>query len=292
MTLVKTCDPAGNVSSLSCTHTMPSAFPAASLINFKAVAYDDDGKSSSETYSFAAGDYPWPDEAIPIRLKDGTNTQSHYDIAFVPDDDITLTSFRDQLDNVMNDLYFKYSDIRTWRGLYNFYYSEKKGNYEELCNFTDPSNMATLTSVADAVVILHSTDLRDCKSGKRISSEIDYDKTIIHESGHILFGLMDEYCCDSSYSAQACHPNLWSSKANCEAAAPGLSLSTSDCVQLSKGTTTKNFWRIDPTGSNGCMMGPSQHGAGSDFGPACRDRITFRIGKCLGGDCFPSPECP
>ena len=288
-TEVKSCNPAGSSTTFTCTHTMPSAFPANSLITYTARAWDADGVSTAEIYSFAAGDYPWPDDPIPIRLKG--DTASKLDAVFIPDTDITLASFRDQLDDVL-ELYFRYTEIRTWRGLHNFYYSSRQGNYEESCNFTNPSNMANLLAVADTVAILHSTNLRDCRSGTRMSSEIDYDKTLIHETGHALFGLIDEYCCDTSYSSQPCMKNLYASLASCQSDAPNVGLPASNCTQLTNGTTTLNFWRIDPTTSPGCMMGPSQHSSTSIFREACARRLSWRYGKCLGGNCFPSPECP
>jgi len=290
MTDLATCDPAGTISTLTCSHTMPSAFPASSLIEFQATVYDGDGKTNSDVYSFAAGDYPLPDDPIPIRLKG--DTAGHLDVVFIPDTDITVANFRSQLGTVVEQIYFKYEAIKTWRGLYNFYYSAQQGNYEESCSFTNPSNMATLTAVGDAVLFLHQNTLRDCRSGKRISSEINYDKSMIHESGHVLFNLQDEYCCDSSYSPQACYQNLFSSLASCQTEAANIGYPTSNCVQLTDGTTTLSFWRIDPSGANGCMMGPHQHSSDSDFNQACRRRINHRYGQCGAGDCFSSPECP
>jgi len=268
---------------------MPAAFAANSLINFEARAWDDQNRISTEKYTFAAGTYPWPNEAIPIRVKGGTLDK--LDVVFVPDTDITLASFRSQLDDVVEDLYFKYGIIKTWRGNYNFYYSGTQGHYAELCNFTNPSNMAQLTVVADTVAILHQADLRDCRSGNVMSSEINYDKTMVHESGHALFNLKDEYCCDSSYDQQPCEPNLYSSLANCQGDAGGVGYPSSNCTQLAKAGATVNFWRIDPTASPGCMMGPSQHTASSDFAKACVRRMTWRYGRCGSGECMPSPEC-
>jgi hypothetical protein len=288
-TVVKTCDPSGNVNNLTCSHTMPSAFAASSLIRFTATSYDAEGDTNSETYDFAAGDYPLADDPIPIRVKG--DPVDHLDVVFIPDTDITLNSFRDQLDEVIEDLYFKYDEFKTFRGNLNFYYSSQQGNYEESCQFTDPPNMANLTAVGDSVAILHQTNLRDCNSGDRFSSEINYDKTLIHESGHALFGLQDEYCCDSSYAQQSCQPNIYSSLANCQADAPNLELPTGDCAQIVDGNDSINFWRIDPLGAGGCMMGPRQHNADSDFAKACVRRIVWRYSKCGGGECFPSPEC-
>lgn len=289
-TVVKTCDPAGNVDGLTCTHTMPAAFAAASLIRFTATSYDAEGDTSSETYDFASGDYPLADDPIPIRVKG--DPVDHLDVVFIPDTDITLASFRDQLDEVIEDLYFKYDEFKVWRGNLNFYYSGRQGNYEEMCSFTDPPNMAELTAVGDSIAILHQSDLRDCKSGDRFSSEINYDKTLVHETGHALFGLKDEYCCDSSYSQQACEPNLYSSLANCQNDAGGVGYPQGDCTKLTKNGNSVNFWRIDPADATGCMMGDAQHNSGSDFAKACARRIAWRYGRCGSGDCFPSPECP
>lgn len=296
MTDVKTCDPSGNVSTLDCSFTVTSGFAANRLIKFKATARGGNGKTRSESYFFAAGTYPWPNDPIPIRVTGDPAT--HMDVVFIPDTDITLANFRSGLAAVIEDLYFKYATYRgsdsglMWRTIYNFYYSGVQGNYEETCSFTAPSNLSTLQATGDAIAILHQTTLRDCKSGGMFSSEINYDKTLIHETGHALFDLKDEYCCDSSYSQQACYPNLYASKAACEADAPSLGLQASDCVRLTNGTTTLNFWRVDPTAAPGCMMGPSQHTSDSDHGPADRRRIDWRRAGCLGGNCFPACPAP
>lgn len=289
LTTVATCDPAGTVSSLTCEYTMDSAFPANSFIRLHATAYGG-SESSSKSYSFAAGDYPWPNDPIPIRV-DGPPA-ARLDVVFIPDADTTVATLQDNLDEVIG-LYFKYPAIDAFRGLYNFYYSGVHGDYEELCTFTDPSNMGSLAAVGDAIAILHSANLRDCRLGNKMSSEIDYDKTLLHETGHALFDLRDEYCCDSSYSQQACVPNLWGSLSACEAEASSIGYPTSNCTQLSDGTQTLDFWYIDPAGVDGCMMGDSLHNADSDFGQACTRRIYWRYGKCLGGGkCFPYPACP
>jgi hypothetical protein len=120
-----------------------------------------------------------------------------------------------------------------------------------------------------------------------MSSEIDSDKTLIHESGHALFGLQDEYCCDSNYNQLSNVPNIWTSLAGCQAEAADIGHPTSNCTQIAKGTTQSiNFWYIDPSGPTGSIMGSSQHEPGSDFGKAGRRRINWRYGQCVGGQCM------
>ena len=296
MAVVETCDPSGNVATLDCTHTVAGGFPAGRLIKLKATVTGGNGHTRTESYMFAAGAYPWANDPIPIRVTGDPAT--HMDVVFIPDTDITLANFRAGLSGVIENLYFKYETYRgsdsglMWRTIYNFYYSGVQGNYEESCNFTAPTNLATLQTVGDAIAILHQTNLRDCKSGGMFSSEINYDKTLIHETGHALFGLMDEYCCDSSYAQQPCYPNLYASLAACQADAPSLGLAAGDCVKLASGGNSINFWRIDPTAAPGCMMGPSQHSADSNHGPADRRRIDWRRVSCLTGDCFPTCPAP
>ena len=285
-----TCDPVDLVTALDCAYTMPAPFPDASLVRISAVAYDGSDIASEDAYSFAAGDYPWPSDPIPVRVNGAPLT--HLDVILIPANDIDENTLRSSLTDVIEGIYFGYRAIRSYSSLYNFYYSGVSGTYTELCKFTKPSNMATLQLTADTVAFLHSANLRDCRSGSVMSSEITNDKSLIHETGHALYDLQDEYCCDSSYSPQNCVPNLWKSLEDCEAYAPTAGLQVSDCTQLASGSQTKPYWFVDPKGSSGCLMGNSQHFSGSDFGPACELRIYWRYDNCLSGDCMPWPACP
>jgi hypothetical protein len=287
---VRTCNASGGAGTIACTHTMRVPFPASSLVTYTARATDLEGNVAAETYSFAAGTYPWPDEAIPIRLKG--STASKLDTVFIlADEALTETGFRDQLDDVI-DLFFRYEPVHTWRGLHNFYYSAQRGNYQEFCKFTNPPNYAQLKATADAVVFLHKTVLRDCSNIPRMSSELDDEKTLVHESAHTLYALQDEYCCNTNYKPQECAPNIYASLAACEADAPALGYLPTDCVQLQYETTVKDVWRIDPSTEPACIMGPNQNKASSVFGAACARRVLWRYAKCLDGTCMPSTPCP
>lgn len=295
LTLAHTCDPAGTTANIDCAHIIAGGFPANSLVRLVAQTWDVDGATRSESYSFAAGAYPWPNDPIPIRVSGAP--ASHMDLVFIPDTDLTVASFRTQLAGVIENLYFRYDTYRgdddtMWRTLYNFYYSNVQGNYEQGCRFTAPANFRNLRAVADSIAILHRANLRDCKSGGMFSSEIDYDKTLVHETGHALFNLMDEYCCDSTYAQQSCVPNLYGSLRACQADAPNVGRSPNDCVQLSSGARSINFWRVDAIGAAGCIMGSDAHNAGSDHRHADRRRIQWRRDKCLGGRCYTTPDCP
>ena len=86
--------------------------------------------------------------------------------------------------------------------------------------------------------------------------------TIMHESGHALFGLVDEYCAGkmpdgspaTSYSQPEVLPNVWSSLQNCQADAAAAGWSLGNCTRIEWDTDpTKpglecqwNWWRYDP----------------------------------------------
>lgn len=295
--IVRACDPAAPAPSITCGQNL-SGFPAGTLVRLSTEAVAVGGATTREAYFFAAGTYPWPRDPIPIRATGAP--QGRLDVVFVPDTDITLASFVDQLDQVQN-LYFRYPAYRGTpgrpnRAMYNLYYTREFGNIyrnsEGRCRIADPANMRELMRTGDVIAILHRTRMRDCRIGRRFGSEIDHDKTLIHESGHALFNLSDEYCCDTSYPRQQCVPNIYRSLQACRADAPNLGVPASNCTQLSKGRRTLQLWRIDHDDTNGCIMGPAQHNRRSDHGVSDNRRINWRFNHCIGGNCFPARECP
>jgi len=289
MATLTTCDGPGT-SEITCQHRPVDGYPAGSLIRFEAIAEGASGAVGTESYFFAAGTYPDQNAAVPVRLK--TSNAAGLDLVFIGTADLSTADLRSSLQDVVGKIYFKYGELKQSRAVYNYFYSSNRGDYAEGCNFSNPVNMATLEATGDAIVFLHRATLRDCKVGKRISSEITNEKSLVHETGHVLFDLQDEYCCDSSYKAQQCTPNLWSSLQQCEAAAAGLNYEKAFCKQLKNTQESLAFWRIDPDGDTGCIMGNGQHNAGSTFRTACQRRIAWRHQKCLAGRCFTSPVCP
>ena len=336
--MLKSCNPFLWRSKLNCATTL-SLDSDHTLMVFEARAFVFWAGQESESYGFASGQYhhsgagevPKEKEPIPIRIN-SHDIQGYLDIAMIPDPDLLLPEpdpaleFRSRLHEVIA-MYFQYDAIRKARGLFNFYYSPFKGEYkpENDCTWVLPDNISELLDTADVILFLHKAALQDCKEGAKISSEIDYDKTLVHESGHGLFGLRDEYqICDGSYFPskpdQVCQRNIWrdmdfedgEGKEACENDAPS-GLEPLDCNRIiPPGNVSPwgNVWRIDPadfTGLNwadckwnpdpkgsdlmGCIMGDLQHADPSDFGPACLRRIDFRYENCFDGVCIPD-DCP
>ena len=291
--LVEVCDPVLATKALTCTYEAAWSGHG-KMIEFEGKAVLWNGTVRTETYRFASGIYPLAGSPIPIRVN--LDPIEALDVVIVPDPDLLnpiyaypWSGFRNFLDDLIDGVFFDYSAIREWRGLYNFYYSPETGEFnEQNCDFDygDAVNdIDVLGVIADTLIYVHAREMWDCTLGTGFSTEIWYDKSAIHEIGHALIGLRDEYNVQNvgDYGPQDTMGNTFDGKAACELAAPDIGLPETYCTIA---TPAYDIWRIDPTGPLGCIMGPSQHVAWSDFGPACQRRINWRYGKCLDGDCM------
>ena len=300
--LVEICDPGSiPVTRLRCWYKAPWSGHG-KMIEFQSRAVFWSGFSRTETYKFASGIYPFEGKPIPIRAK-GAPLES-LDVVVIPSTDLlndwyatswnpdgNWDGFRTFLDDLVDGVYFGYPAIRSWRGLYNFYYSPESAEFNEAdCTFTIPGNLAELQVVADSLMYAHSQEMWDCKFEDKFSSENWYDKSVIHETGHALFGLRDEYAGANygAYPPHACMSNIFPSKAACAAEAPSIGLPDSFCVLADAGW---GIWRIDPADAKGSIMGPAQHNSWSHFGRASLRRINWRYDKCMSGDCMAPDEC-
>jgi hypothetical protein len=101
----------------------------------------------------------------------------------------------------------------------------------------------------------------------------------LHESGHVVFGLIDTYCGPTYYQENKPSPNVWSSQEACIATAIQEHWNTSECRQITKPATSrtreacvKNFWKWDPD--------PDIMGSGAytgRFGNASTLRIRYML---------------
>jgi len=116
---------------------------------------------------------------------------------------------------------------------FNFYVHNGQGDYEEVCDhWTLPSGFSSDCPFADNNVIVHLDNERDCASGNTFSTEFDGNRTVVHESGHAVFGMKDEYCCDGGYSELGRLPNIFESQANCQAYATSIGSAPANCFEF------------------------------------------------------------
>jgi hypothetical protein len=90
-------------------------------------------------------------------------------------------------------------------------------------------------------------------SGSWLKAPADSPMIFLHESGHVVFGLIDTYCGDTYYVENSPFPNVWDSEYSCKKNAEQELWDSASCRQIfkpadsrSKDPCVKNFWRIDP----------------------------------------------
>ena len=219
------------------------------------------------------------------------------DVILIPADTYAgdTAQFLEDLEDVIENGYYASDAISANRNKINIYYmSEEAGvTAYPACGFTPPTgdcdDFGDAVLFADSIGVIHPNDFRDwagTKCDRRIfTSEPTSYRTFVHESGHSLFGLKDEYCCDSHYSQNDPNPNIWSSESACEDDAVSEGWDPDDCVPFcpsGSGNCGGGYWKIDPetcvmrcsqSCGSSCCLGCGGLGAMCQYGDACLRRI-------------------
>ncbi len=219
------------------------ATPESSLVKYRFEVTQRDNNVFKHEVSYATQNYPIADDPIPVYVVgDESNTM---DVVFIPDSDITnLATFRDHCRRNIGEAYFQEATTKKFRHSFNFYINPRTGHatdYDRIA--TDgqhqvPSNYARL-SFAEGKVIMHESGIRDYASNGLFSSIMQERGIIMHESGHALFGLADEYDGGEHWQA-ASLPNNWSSLAGAQTDAPNRGKTAADVQQIA----TSGWYKI------------------------------------------------
>lgn len=248
-----------------------------------------------------SGTIPW-DVARPVWWHTGWGAgpprgEDHINVGFFPDPDFpTYRAFTDALQPLLLAAHF---DIATpFSKIYSFW----EPNFDlwagppgadasmgppggDICTFAFDGFAGNVTGITDGHAILHTTSFRDCANiglggtGTVFTGEASPALRYIHESGHFLHGLGDEYCCNGGYVTVATPPNLHSSEADCHTTVASIGVATSLCVQI--GTT--GIWRIDDTSAE---IMDDDHNTGSDWRDAAGRAVGNRFQACFNGNCY------
>ncbi|MEM3399272.1 MAG: thrombospondin type 3 repeat-containing protein [Candidatus Micrarchaeia archaeon] len=179
-------------------------------------------KNQNETGVDCGGPCPACPQCIPLYI--GSTPDRAIDVVFIPTREYSgnLSGFISDAENMINNGYFAEPTINASRRYMNFYvynttrFASFSVNDKGECSWGAPDDWNEVCPHADGGVIVHREGCRDYASGNVFSTEFGSLGTLVHESGHGLFGLADEYCCDSHYWQPDPYPNIYSSLSNCQ----------------------------------------------------------------------------
>ena len=155
---------------------------------------------------------------------------------------------------------------------FNFYYywdPKDRADAFEGCAGKLPEQFRKNAPATDAAIILYPSYLgmysgspcepNACANGlgpgsmSQLKAPADSSMIFLHESGHLVFGLIDTYCGPTYYRENTPSPNVWSTLDSCIASATQEHWNASECRQITKPATSrspvacvKNFWKLDP----------------------------------------------
>lgn len=211
------------------------------------------------------------------------------DLGLVPDADMpSYRAFTDDLQPMMLSLFYTDTNpfsawTRTWKNLFNLW-AGPTGADGEGCSRTFNSPASTVRSAFDGTAILHRNAFRDCASislgngaGTAQTTLGDAAWVLLHESGHFLFGLGDEYV-GGGNSSISTPKNVYSSKATCESNSTANGLPSAQCVQIG----TSGTWRND----DGQATTMEDRVLSSDWRTLSGKAMSNMVSRCVGGSCY------
>jgi hypothetical protein len=195
--------------------------------------------------------------------------------AYTGDQQRFVTDVNNKVDNVFLKLDTVTSGSvglpKDFRERFNFYYywdTESFADAFDGCSGTLPNEFWNDAPFTDVAIIMYPSyegfysgppcEPIGCAnglgpgSGSWLKAPADSPMIFLHESGHVVFGLIDTYCGDTYYVENSPFPNVWSSESSCKKNAEQEHWDITRCQQIlkpassrSKDPCVKNFWRAD-----------------------------------------------
>lgn len=211
------------------------------------------------------------------------------DWGFVPDADMpNYRAFTDDMQPMVLSLFYTDTNsfsnwTRVWKNLFNIW-AGPNGADGEGCSRTFNSPASTVRGAFDGTAILHRNDFRDCASislgggaGTTQTNLGDASWVLLHEAGHFLFGLGDEYV--GGGNASISNPkNVLNSQQACTSTSTSNSLPTGQCVQIGSSGT----WRND----DGATTTMEDRALDSDFRTLAGRAMGNQVSACVNGSCY------
>jgi len=274
-----------------------SRFAEGSLVTYwvEATALDNTVMSSAPI-TFAVGSPPLDSIAIPVWWNRSADPRSRINIVVMPD-----SSYEDHYDEFIKDAqqlikgaFFdkgRADSLARWRSAFNLWLAPLGANVQEepQLRLIFNVNVQAIAGSMQARMVLRreseGTNWSQIALGGTssiIGGQQDQDWIFIHESGHMLFGLADEYEINGGYSMNACR-NVFDTANSCESYAKENGASDKVCQEIG---SHSNRWHIqDGISRTMAARTPPPYNMSTKWGLTIEDCLEGRIKKCLSGIC-------
>lgn len=183
-----------------------------------------------------------PSGCVPVVIRGAARDK--IDVLFIPTlegryDD--MQQFRDDVREAIESTFYANPTVGARREAINFWYLRDRADFDapgasDLCVRNDTPAWQDRCPHAEFAAILHEGFCRDFSRSGLISAEYNAYGTLLHEAGHALFGLADEYddapgCATDYFPGSSYHSfphNIFRRKSQCE----GSTYNTGPCVEF------------------------------------------------------------
>ena len=220
-------------------HTVANGYGRSKAIQYRFVLEDKSGFTDFHEVTFSIRPYPDNSKPIPIYCQGDPNYV--FDQMYIPDEDILelipqgmtveqkIDQFYEGVSDVIRKTIHEEPTLKNLNRNFNIYTLGYFGDAELnqsvhcICGTFNGNqfncggcNTADIIGSMESIGILHDENFDDFVSGgspKVFSSEVHNPQTVLHEMGHSLFDLYDEYRNNSSalYFETSPFPNNWDS---------------------------------------------------------------------------------
>lgn len=256
--------------------TKTGGYPANRLVTYR-FEVKGDKNTYNHRITFATGTYPAANKAVPVYVVGDVNKV--FNLVFVPDSDVmNINTFYDAVSQQIQKGFQTETYLNRFRNSFNFYINPHRGrsrDYDSGLPHLPPSNISHL-SFAQGVCLLHNADLRDHAGNysgvSMFSGELLNFGVVLHEAGHGMFGLADEYNGGSHWPSLAQYNgfpyrNNWPNKDSAEKDATKYNgKTTANVASIQSG-----WWKV--CNNAGCAM----HNNTLFYDEPCRQRILHKI---------------
>jgi hypothetical protein len=284
-------------------YTRTGGFPAHSIVSYRFVVRNWKGlwpwaEVAVEEVAFATRPYRGrapgalqdgndPAGVLPAPVYVVADSAGAFDIVLIPDRDnegAFKDAFLDSCRGMIRGAFLDEPCTRSFRRSFNFYINPLSGEASPWVADSRPGQGSHATSqrphvlpdnrenlsFAEAKVLMHRKELWDWAAAGRVySTENGKYGTMLHEAGHALFGLADEYSGGENECQGAEFPNTWGNGVDANACAVARGKPHNSALLIGEGP----WWKLC---ADQCQMFTSGK-CRTAYDRPCQDRVEWEV---------------